>query len=99
MAKTAAKERKPRKPHTPRSPKRRLSIDFATEADMLSFYERVIKPDFVERGDEVAIFKRDGLDTVNITPAGEFIVKRKGDRPFGEMVINTERKLVEKEAS
>jgi len=80
-----------------KNPARRLSIDFPSEAAMIRFYESVIQPYFLEYGIKVSIFSRDRLDDRKITNSQEFIVKKAGDRSYGEMVVENITKLMAKE--
>ena len=61
--------------------KRRLSIDFPSEDAMRSFFFEVVEPYAYETGRDVAIYKRDTLDSKAIAPRFEYIVKAEGDRP------------------
>jgi hypothetical protein len=80
-----------------KNPARRLSIDFPSEAAMIRFYESVIQPYFLESGIKVSIFSRDRLDDRQITNSQEFIVKKEGARPYGEMVVKNITELIAKE--
>ena len=82
-----------------KNPARRLSIDFPNEDAMIKFYQSTIQPHFLESGVKVSLFCRDRLDDRQITNSQEFIVKKAGDRSYGEMVIKNILELINKETN
>ena len=63
--------------------KQRLCIDFRDKEDLIGFFESIQ----YAVGENVALFMMDALDLKSVKKDNTYILKKKGDRPYGEMEI------------